>query len=59
MHKKIVAARRPSPLVRVWHSTKDPRMPLVCIWMQTDTAKLCPISTDSSGDEAGGLRLCA
>ncbi len=59
MNKKILAAPRPSPLVRVWRSTGEPGMPLVCIWMQADTAKLCPISADSSSDETGGLRLCA
>jgi hypothetical protein len=39
-NNKILAARRPSPLVRVWRSTGDPGMPLVGIWVQADTAKL-------------------
>ena len=32
-NNKILAVRRPSPLVRVWRSTGDPRMPLVGIWV--------------------------
>lgn len=59
MTKKILTVRRPSPLVRVWHSTGNPRMPLACAWMQADTTKPNPISADSSSDETGGLRLCA
>ena len=37
-NNKIRAVRRLSPLVRVWHSTGDPGMPLVGIWVQADTA---------------------
>jgi hypothetical protein len=48
-NNKILAVRRPIPLVRVWHSTGDPRIPLVGIWVQADP----------SSDEMGGLRLCA
>lgn len=59
MTKKILAIRKPPPLVRVWHSTNDPRTPLACVWMQTDTEKLRSTSTDSSSDEIEGLRLCA
>jgi hypothetical protein len=55
----ILAARRPSPLVRVWRSTGDPGMPLVGIWVQADTAKLRPSPADQLGDEIGGLGLCA
>ena len=58
-NNKILAVRRPSPLVRVWHSTGDPGMPLVGIWVQTDTAKLHSSPVDPSSDEMGGLRLCA
>jgi hypothetical protein len=55
-NSKILAVRRPSPLVRVWHSTG---MPLVGIWVQADTAKLRSSPADPSSDEMGGLRLCA
>jgi hypothetical protein len=58
-NNKILAVRRPSSLVRVWRSTGDPRMPLVGIWVQADTAKLCSSPVDPSSDEIGGLRLCA
>ena len=56
---KILAVRRPSPLVRVWRSTGDPGMPLVGIWVQADTAKLRSSPSDPSRDEMGGLLLCA
>jgi hypothetical protein len=56
---KILAVRRPSSLVRVWRSTGDPRMPLVRIWVQADTAKLRSSPADPSSEERGGLRLCA
>ena len=58
-NNKILAVRRPSPLVRVWRSTGDPGMPLVGIWVQADTAKLRSSLADPSSDEMGGLRLCA
>jgi hypothetical protein len=58
-NNKILAVRRPSPLVRVWRSTGDPGMPLVGIWVQDDTAKLRSNPVDSSSEEIGGLRLCA
>ena len=58
-NNKILAVRRPSPLVRVWRSTGDPGMPLVGIWVQADTAKLRSSPADPSSDEMGGLRLCA
>jgi len=56
MNNKILAARRPSPLVCVWRATGEPGMPLVCSWMQ---AKLRPDAAESSSDETGGFRLCA
>jgi hypothetical protein len=59
MNNKILAARRLSPLARVWHSTGDPRMPLACIWVQTDATKPRLSSVESSTDETGRLRLCA
>lgn len=59
MNNKILTARRPSPLVRVWRSTGDPGMPLVGIWVQADTAKLRSSPVDPSSDEIEGLRLCA
>ena len=59
MNNKIFAARRTSPLVRIWRSTGDHSMPLVCMWVQAGTAKLRPNPADSSSDETGGLRLCA
>jgi hypothetical protein len=58
-NNKILAVRRPSPLVCVWRSTGDPGMPLVGIWVQADTAKLRPSPADPSSDEIGGLRRCA
>ena len=58
-NNKILAVRRPSPLVRLWRSTGDPGMPLVGIWLQVETAKLHPSSVDPSRDNIGGLRLCA
>ena len=58
-NNKILAVRRPNPLVRVWRSTGDPGMPLVGIWVQADNAKLCSSPADPSSDEMGGLRLCA
>jgi hypothetical protein len=58
-NNKILAARGPSPLVRVWRSTGDPGMPLVGIWVQADMAKLRSSPVDPSSDEIGGLRLCA
>jgi hypothetical protein len=58
-NNKILAVRGPSPLVRVWRSTGDPRMPLLGIWVQADTAKLRPSPAAPSSDEIGGLRLCA
>jgi hypothetical protein len=58
-NNKILAVRRPSPLVRVWRSTGDPGMPLVGTWVQADTAKLRSSRADPSSDEMGGLRLCA
>jgi len=58
MNNKILAARRPSPLVRIWRLTGNYRMPLACVWVQVDTAKLRP-NSDSSSDETGGRRLCA
>jgi hypothetical protein len=59
MNNKILAARRPSPLVRIWRSTGDYRMPLACVWVKADVAKLCLNPPDSSSDETGGLGLCA
>ena len=59
MTKKMLFARRPSPLVRVWHSTTDPRMPLIATWLQDDAVKQRANASDSSSDETGGLRLCA
>ena len=59
MNNKIFAARKPTSLVRVWHSTGDPRMPLACIWGSTDTTVLRPNPADSSSDESGGFPLCA
>src|ERR1700722_8942977 len=52
-NNKILAVRRPSPLVRVWHSIGDPGMPLVGIWVQADTAKLGSSPADPSRDEMG------
>ena len=47
MNNKILAVRRPSPLVRVWRSTGDPGMPLVGIWVQADTAWPFPVAMPS------------
>jgi hypothetical protein len=58
MNNKIFAAHRPSPLIRVWRSTGDPRMPLAGIWVQADNAKLRTNPAAPSSDEIGGLRLC-
>ncbi len=58
MNKKISAARRPTQLVCVWRPTGDPRMPLVCTWVQEEKAKLRPESSESS-NEAEEERLCA
>lgn len=58
MTNKILFARRTSPLVRVWHSTTDPRMPLIATWVHADTVKPANPS-DSSSDETWGLCLCA
>ncbi|WP_433965946.1 hypothetical protein [Tunturiibacter gelidiferens] len=52
-NNKILAVRRPSPLVRVWRSTGDPGMPLVGIWVQADTARLRSSPVDASSDEIG------
>jgi hypothetical protein len=59
MNNIIFAARKPSPLVRVWHSTGVPGTPLVCRWMQDETAKFGSSLSDSPIDETGGLRRCA
>ena len=58
MNKMILAAHRPSPLVCIWRSTGNYRMPLAGVWMQADTAKLRPNPAYSSNDETGA-RLCA
>ena len=58
MNNIILAARKPVALARVWHTTGEAAMPLVCSWVQTDTAKQPPAPANSS-DETGGLRLCA
>ena len=59
MSNTIFAARKPSPLVRVWRSTGVPGTPLVCRWMQDEPAKFnCSVS-DSPLDETGGRRRCA
>lgn len=59
MNNKILTTRRTAMLVQVWRCTGDPRMPLTCVWVQGETAKLRLTSADSSSDETGGLRLCA
>ena len=59
MNNRIFAARRPSPLVRVWRSTGDPGMPLEGIWVQAETTKLRPSPADPSSGEIEGLCLCA
>jgi hypothetical protein len=58
-NNRILAARRPSPLLRVWRSTGDPGTPLVGIWVPADTANLSVSPADRLSDEIGGLRLCA
>lgn len=59
MTQKMLFARRTSSLVRVWHSTPDPRMPLIATWIQADAVKLHSNSADSLSDETEGLCLCA
>jgi hypothetical protein len=59
MNNKNLPARRTAPLVRVWRSTGNPRMPLVGIWVQADNTRLRPSPVDPSSEEIGGLRLCA
>jgi hypothetical protein len=39
---KTLAAREPSPLVRVWRSSGDPGMPLVSTWVRAEFTKSRP-----------------
>jgi hypothetical protein len=55
MNNTIFAARKASPLVRLWRSTSEPGTPLVCNWVRAETVKL---RSDSMTDETGGLRRC-
>ena len=41
-NNKILAVRRPSPLVHVWRSSGDPGMPLVSTWVRTEFTKFRP-----------------
>jgi hypothetical protein len=59
MNNRILAALRPTPLVRVWRSTGEPGMPLISTWVQAKTAKLRTNDAALSSDEKGGLCLCA
>ena len=56
MNNTIFAARKPSPLVRMWRSTGEPGTPLVSNWVQVEAGQL---RSDSVTDEIGGLLLCA
>jgi len=56
MNNTIFAARKPSPLVRMWRSSGEPGSPLVCIWVMAEAGKQL---SDSVTDETGGLLLCA
>lgn len=58
-NKKIFAARKPSPLVRVWRSTGGAGTPLVCKWVVPDAAAVEMNTCDQKIDQSGGLLLCA
>jgi len=41
-NEKTLAGRDLNPLIRVWRSSGDPRMPLTSTWVRTDTTPLHP-----------------
>ena len=57
MNNTILAARKPSPLVRVWRSTGTPGTPLICCWVQ-DEAEKVHLNLAKSPSGRGGLFLC-
>jgi hypothetical protein len=59
MNNKTLAACRPGPLACMRRLTGNYRMPLECVWVQADTAKMRLDSPASSSDETGGRNLCA
>jgi hypothetical protein len=52
---KILIARRPATLVRVWRSN-GPGTPLVSRWIDSSSRRL---DSDAVDMEAGGWRRCA
>ena len=56
---KIVAVRKRLPLVRVWVSSGNPTMPLVCRWISSEVVAQGPALIVPINHGKAGLRLCA
>ena len=57
MNNIILAARKPSPLVRIWRSSGTPGTPLICSWVQAEAEKV-HLSLLKSPSGRGGPFLC-
>ena len=59
MNNILLMTRQTPRMTCAWVPTGDPRIPLACVWKDSEPSLAASTAESSPTDEAGGLRLCA